>query len=206
MFARLVFTQRAKNERFVGMFANKLACTSLVRRLFLKHVSWDEKVSPVKINAKYADELGRLQDFIESAKAGVGVANFLEESNVVRCGVAEAQKTRRACIVVCDESITSLTRRIQEKMRVPGIAHSPRVVAISSILPECSPSEQVAVVLTRVEKLPDQAIQELKELACDSTLSKKYKVVAAVSRDCKDKALVAQKVLNLNNHQKFYQI
>ena len=80
-------------------------------------------MSPVKINAKYADELGRLQDFIESAKAGVGVANFLGESNVVRCGVAEAQKTRRACIVVCDESITSLTRRIQEKMRVPGIAH-----------------------------------------------------------------------------------
>jgi hypothetical protein len=138
-----------------------------------------------------------LVQFLQDAKGGVGVWCGNHASQAAEVWRAQ---NNRACVVPCTPEVRSgLTRRIQEVMRVPGIASSRTCEPLSSFLPECDPHRQALVLLDHFETVADDADvrQELKELALDSELSKKYKLIAVL-----DGAAHLPYVLQVNAGQK----
>ena len=219
---------------FQGMLSlarivNSMVCKPAVRRMFFKYLPWDQQISMQESMHEQLDKHSascqRLLSFFENSKGGVGVMLFpsqpegQHQSKALRCAVAQWQAhNNKACIVTCDASIlsTGLIRRIQEAMRVPGIAQSSRCAPISSFMPACHAARQPVIVLDCFESaFSGDVLAELNTLALDSVLSKTYKVLVVLSScdgksqpgqqtPCKS-ALLAQKVLGLNR-TKFYEV
>lgn len=142
--------------------------------------------------------------FLGDTKGGVGVfCTGADTKQLGRVAWHWQRQGNRACLVQCTKDMTEtggLTRRIQETMRVPGVAGAYACQPLSSFLPACDPSRQPALFLDEFATVAGDADvrQELKELALDSELSKTFKLLVAV--DC---GAQYEHLLQTNRGQKF---
>jgi hypothetical protein len=175
----------------------KILQSQVVRRAYFRFWPWDTGLFQPARTCPACEEA--IVQFLHDAKGGVGV---WRGGDALQAATLWRAQDNRACVVLCTPGVPALdglARRIQETMRVPGIENSRTCEPISSFLPACDPHRQAVLILDHFDTVAGDASvrQELKELALDSELSKKYKVLAVL-----DDAAHMHSVLQVNAGQK----